>query len=258
MPRPRTTAAVRAAAARIDQLLAEQADPERAPKERAYLKSDLAHLGVPVAGVRRAVGTALREDERLAGHDATVALAELLWRPRRHERRLAAVELLVARVADLGTDDLPLLERLLRESRTWAFVDPLAGTVVGALVLRDRSDHGDDVLAQTLERWSVDEDFWLRRSALLSQLPLLTQATTSADDFATFARWADAMLDEKEFFIRKAIGWVLRETSKRRPELVVAYLAPRVDRLSGVTWREAVRRLPPGAVEALPPRTPRA
>ena len=63
---------------------------------------------------------------------------------------------------------------------------------------------------------------------------------------APFLRRADAMLEEKEFFIRKAIGWVLRDTARRRPELVAAWLAPRGHRASGGTVREAVKPLPPG------------
>jgi len=52
------------------------------------------------------------------------------------------------------------------------------------------------------------------------------------------------MLAEREFFIRKAIGWVLRETGKRQPDLVATWLAPRAARASGVTMREAVKWLP--------------
>jgi 3-methyladenine DNA glycosylase AlkD len=52
------------------------------------------------------------------------------------------------------------------------------------------------------------------------------------------------MLEEREFFIRKAIGWVLRETSKKRPELVFDWFLPRAERASGVTTREAVKYLP--------------
>ena len=59
------------------------------------------------------------------------------------------------------------------------------------------------------------------------------------------------MLEEREFFIRKAIGWVLREAGKRRPDEVVAWLAPRTDRASGVTMREAVKYLPPDIASAL-------
>jgi 3-methyladenine DNA glycosylase AlkD len=53
------------------------------------------------------------------------------------------------------------------------------------------------------------------------------------------------MLGEQEFFIRKAIGWVLRETAKSRPDEVYEWLAPRIDRASGVTVREAVKYLDP-------------
>ena len=59
------------------------------------------------------------------------------------------------------------------------------------------------------------------------------------------------MLEEREFFIRKAIGWVLREVSKKRPELVVEWLGPRTGRASGVTFREAVKYLPPDDRERL-------
>jgi len=63
--------------------------------------------------------------------------------------------------------------------------------------------------------------------------------------FDTFAGYADAMLDDKEFFIRKAVGWVLREHGKRRPDQVYEWLLPRSTRASGVTLREAVKYLEP-------------
>ena len=66
-----------------------------------------------------------------------------------------------------------------------------------------------------------------------------------------FLTRADPMLEEREFFIRKAIGWVLRESSKRQPEAVAAWLAPRTHRASGVTMREAVKYLPPDLTERL-------
>ena len=65
------------------------------------------------------------------------------------------------------------------------------------------------------------------------------------------------MLEEREFFIRKAIGWVLREAGKRRPDDVAAWLAPRTDRASGVTMREAVKYLPPDVATDADGRLPR-
>ena len=79
-----------------------------------------------------------------------------------------------------------------------------------------------------LDRWATDPDFWIRRSSLLAELKPLRNGS----DLGPFLRRANQMLDE-EFFIRKAIGWVLREVGKRRPDEVIAWLAPRTGRASG-------------------------
>lgn len=148
----------------------------------------------------------------------------------------------MAAVGLLGPADLPLVERLLRESRTWALVDGLAADVVGGILAA-----APVKVTLVLDRWATDPDFWVRRSSLLAELrPLRAGA-----DLAPFLRRADGMLDEREFFIRKAIGWVLREVGKRRPAEVVAWIAPRTHRASGVTMREVVRRLPAAGVERL-------
>jgi 3-methyladenine DNA glycosylase AlkD len=117
----------------------------------------------------------------------------------------------------------------------WSLVDGLSGDIAGRVVLRIPGS------AATLDRWSADGDFWVRRAALLG---LLRGIRAGSADLARFTAYADAMLDEKEFFIRKAIGWVARELSTRDPAFVVAWAQPRLVRMSGVTYREVVRRLP--------------
>jgi 3-methyladenine DNA glycosylase AlkD len=74
-------------------------------------------------------------------------------------------------------------------------------------------------------------------------LALLVPLRRDLDQWARFCRYADQMLDEREFFIRKAIGWVLREVSKSHPEEVRAFVTPRLERMSGVTRREALKYL---------------
>jgi 3-methyladenine DNA glycosylase AlkD len=155
---------------------------------------------------------------------------------------MASVVLLELHPSLLGPADLPLIERLLRESLTWALVDALATDVVGGILKRARAE-----ATPVLDRWSTDPDFWIRRASLLGEL----QGLRAGGDLAPFLRRADAMLDEKEFFIRKAIGWVLREVEKRRPDEVIAWLAPRTHRASGVTVREAVKYLPAAERERL-------
>ena len=206
---------------------------ERAAKERAYLKSSLEFIGASVPQTRAVVKAFWRSHRSLA-HDDVVALATELWRKPVHERRMATVELLTVYGDLLVATDMEWLEQLLRESGTWALVDSLAATVVGGLVERYPS------LASVLDRWAEDDDFWMRRSSLLT---LLGPLRRGGGDFERFGRYADRMLADREFFIRKAIGWVLRDTSRHRPDLVRDWLLPRAGRASGLTLREATRNL---------------
>jgi 3-methyladenine DNA glycosylase AlkD len=222
--------------------LADAATPERAEKEQTYLKSELAFLGASVPAIRRAARGVSR-DHPETSRDDLVALVEELWSRGVHELRMVAVELLEVFVDRLGPDDVPWLESLVRGCRTWALLDGLSASVVGALL-----DRYPKELAPHLTRWAGDDDFWLRRASLLTHLPGLRRGE---GDFERFGALADTMLDDREFFVRKAIGWVLRDTGKRRPELVVAWLEPRAGRVAGLTFREAVKHLPDADRERL-------
>jgi 3-methyladenine DNA glycosylase AlkD len=225
----------RSAATAIEESLRGLGTPQRAASEKAYLKSGLEFTGTPVPAVRATVRAWCRSRRELTRGEL-IAVTEALWARPVHECRMAAVELLDANAGLLQPVDAALIERMLRTARTWALVDGLASNVMGRLTER----HPE--LTADLDRWAGDENFWLRRSAMLA---LLVPLRRGEGDFGRFARYADQMLEEKEFFIRKAIGWILRDTAKRRPDMVAAWLEPRAHRASGVTMREAVKPLPP-------------
>jgi len=227
--------AATAEAAAIEASLRGLGTPQRAASEKAYLKSDLEFTGTAVPAVRATVRAWCRARLDLT-HTELIAVTKALWARPVHECRMAAVELLDANPGLLRPGDAALIARMLRTARTWALVDGLASNVMGGLTER----HPE--LTAVLDRWAGDEDFWLRRSAMLA---LLVPLRRGDGDFGRFAGYADQMLEEKEFFIRKAIGWILRDTAKRRPEMVAAWLEPRAHRASGVTMREAVKPLPP-------------
>jgi len=216
---------------RIEERLRQVGTPERAESERAYLKSDLEFLGATVWQTRAVT----KELAPPLDHDALVHEVTELWSAPIFERRMVATFLLERHAPELSVDDLRLLERLIRESKTWALVDGLAGDVLGNLV--DADPVG---MTPAMDGWARDDDFWVRRSSLLAELkPIRRDAPLDR-----FLARANLMLDEREFFIRKAIGWILREVSKARPALVTAWLEPRAARCSGVTWREAAKYLP--------------
>ena len=217
----------------IDGELRSLGSPERAEHERAYLKSELEHYGASVPAIRGVAKKVLSRHPALA-HDELVALVGALWMSPVHERRMLTSELLALDVDVLEPADVGLVEDLLRDSGTWALVDGLAASVMGPLTERCAE------LGSVLDRWAADADFWIRRSALLA---LLVPLRSGGGDFERFSRYAEQMLDDKEVFVRKAIGWVLRDTAKKRPDLVYRWLLPRAPRISSITIREAVKPL---------------
>jgi 3-methyladenine DNA glycosylase AlkD len=205
--------------------------PDRAAGQKAYLKSDLTFLGVRVPDVRREVKAAVRG---LSGHDELLALADELWRQPVHEHRLAAVEALHQSPRLVTAADLPWIEARLRECLTWALVDPLAGWVVGEIVVREPT-----AALPVLDRWVSDRDFWVRRSAMLALGRSLARGRELERCFA----YADRLLPEREFFIRKVIGWVLRDLARTHPAEVSAWLRANMAAMNLVTLREPSRRL---------------
>ena len=222
------------AARQVAAALLPLADAGRAGQAKRYLKSDLEFLGVGVPAIRSAVSDVARTHREL-DRDGVLAWARALWREPVHERRTAAIEVLRWYTRRLLPADLALVEAWVREAHGWAYVDPLAGDIAGPIALV----HPD--AWPLIDEWAADEDFWIRRSALLTLLPGIRRGGL---DHERFERYATPMLAEKKFFIRKATGWVLRETAKKDPAYVAAWTRSHLDQMSGVTFREAVRRLP--------------
>ncbi len=219
----------------LEAVLRAAGDGERAVGAKAYLKSDLEFLGV-AAQPLRAVARAFLADHPDLDRAPLIALVQTLWKRPVYDLKAVAVALLERRTKDLVTGDLDLIEDLLRRSHTWALVDWLCTKVAAPLV---EADPG--AAAVVLERWSRDEDFWIRRSSLLAQLPALR---AGGGDFELFASLAARMVEEKESFIRKAIGWALRDVSRKRPELTFGFLSEHVHEVSGLTLREGSKYLP--------------
>ena len=213
----------------------EAGSPARAAAGKAYLKSDLRFYGATVPEIRRAANDFAREHRDLS-RAALRRIVDELWSTDVYEMRSAGVALLSRYGMLLEERDLPWLIGFVRRSKTWAHVDWLAADVIGGVVGESRA------ALRRLPAWARDDNFWVRRTALLAQLRSLSH---EAGDFELFARIAAPMLGEREFFIRKAIGWVLREVSKKRPQLAFEFLRAHRDEVSGLTLSEGAKYLPP-------------
>ena len=217
----------------LDRILRAAGKSARARSDAAYLKSDLVFYGVTMPELHRITREYAREHPDLDRRQLR-EIAVGAYATDKHDLRSAAIALLDRRRALLEERDLSWLIDLADASNTWAHVDWLAVGIIGDVVGRYPSS------LRRLPRWAKQRNFWVRRTALLAQHDQLKRG---AGDWPLFTRLADAMLHEKEFFIRKSIGWVLRETSKKRPKLVYDYLSPRRERVSGLTLREGAKYL---------------
>ena len=220
-----------------------QAKPERAAGEKQYLRSDLHFHGVSVPLCYAILRAWLKAHPALTPGEMG-ALAAALWASDWHEERTLAIFLFEERPKLLTLDHLPVIETMIREANTWAHIDEIAIHVVGVLLER----HPDAMRAHLLH-WAGDANFWVRRVPVLAQNG---QFRKGGGDFALFEQIAAPMLDEgkawtkdERFFIRKAMGWALRELCKHHPAWVVDFVNRHGARMSGLTLREATRKLPP-------------
>ena len=219
----------------------EAGSPARAATGKAYLKSELRVYGTTVPEIRRAANDFARQHRELTRTQLR-GIVDELWSTGVYELRSAGIALLSRNATLLTERDLPWLIGFVRRSKTWAHVDWLAADVIGGVV-------GESTTAlRRLPSWARDDNFWVRRTALLAQL---RQLSRERGDFDLFAGLAAGMLDEREFFIRKAIGWVLREVSKKRRRLVFDFLREHRSEVSGLTLSEGAKYLPAAQRRAL-------
>lgn len=219
--------------AQIDAALRPLADAQEAVPMRAYMLGQFDFLGIRATPRRQA----LRGLPSLKGWDAPalLALADALWAQPEREFQYVAVDLLAKHHRQLGLSALPHLQRLVQRQSWWDTVDGLAG-VVGDIL---RQEQGAQPGVQAcMDAWLAHANLWVRRVAMLHQLGWRAQT-----DEARLLRDALALAPEKDFFIRKAIGWALRDHARTRPDAVRDFLAQQADRLSGLTRREAGKHL---------------
>jgi len=209
--------------------------PTAAPQMQAYLKSSLPFDGVP-APVRARVLREVFARHPLPDRAVYERSVLLLWDDAsRREHRYAALALARLRRYRAWRDStsLGLYRHLVVTGAWWDLVDDIASHLVGEVLQREPA-----AVAPVLRAWAGDDDLWLRRTAILSQLP-----AKAATDQALLSDCLAPNVTRPEFFLRKAMGWALREYSRTDPTWVRNYVTGHPE-LSPLTRREATRNLP--------------
>ena len=205
------------------------ADPSRAAGQQAYMKSAMPFLGVRVPEARRIARTAARRETDAAR--LREAALELWEGAAYREERYAAMSLLALRPCrELAS--VPVVEHLVRTGQWWDYTDELAHR------LADLHDDRPAETAELVRQWARDDDLWIRRIAILSQLGRRDRV-----DAGILSDTIEPNLADREFFIRKAIGWALRDYARTAPEWVRAFAD--AHELSPLSRREALKHLAP-------------
>ncbi len=223
---------IAAAIAFVQAELARCADPDKAAGMQAYMKTEMPFYGVQKPG-RMPILRHLRKAFAPASREEYEALAAALWELPHREEKYLAQGVATAFKRYIVPESLPLYSRFISEGAWWDFVDDAATHMVRELVI----DYPDETWP-VVDRWNDDADMWLRRSSIICQV-----GAKEHTDTARLFRFCEERMHEKEFFIRKAIGWALREYAKTDAKAVVDFVARHRDVLSGLSYREATKHI---------------
>jgi 3-methyladenine DNA glycosylase AlkD len=217
--------------------LSRRANPEKAPGMQAYLKSEMPCLGVFTSEQRR-VFSQVFAAYPLKSFDEWRAAALELWRGARfREERYAAIALTGdRRYASYQTAAvLPLYEEMVVTGAWWDYVDPVAVHRIGGLLRVEPKP-----LKRAMLSWSRSPDRWKRRSSIICQTRFKAET-----DLELLYACIEPNLGDRDFFLRKAIGWALREYSRADPAEVARYVREHESRLSPLSRREALKHVAP-------------
>ena len=212
----------------IRRALISASDPARAPGQQAYMKSSMPFLGVPVPEVRK---IARASAKGINDPSLLLKAAKQLWDDASHrEERYAALALLAASPLKTVPETLTLGEHMVRTGQWWDFTDDVAHRVA------DAHDVRPEATAALTRAWARDENMWMRRLAIISQLGRRDRV-----DRALLSDVIVPNVSDPEFFIRNAIGWALRDFARVDPDWVRGFVDNH--ELSPLSRREALKHL---------------
>ena len=211
-------------------------DPARAEGARQYMKSEMPFHGVPAPALRAICKRVFAEHplpDAAAWRESVLGV----WRGAKfREERYAAIGLAGDRRAREFEDllALPMYEEMIVTGAWWDTVDSIASHRIGALLRRHPA-----AMRKTLLAWSRCDNLWKRRTAILAQLGFKQET-----DLPFLYACIEPSLESKEFFLRKAIGWALRQYAWTDPDEVIRYVRAKGDALSPLSRREALKNTP--------------
>jgi len=222
------------------------ADRQRAVEQQRYMKSQMPYFGVTMPEVKKITKQVLKEYVPEDNQEYRDALVYLFANAKQREVWYAGLVYAQRFTKYITEENIDVYEKIVRMTNWWDIVDLAAQNLIDAAFINnayDRllvTDAGKSVdeskLAPYAKNWIKDDDLWIRRTALLVQLKY-----KSATDFILLKKLILQAAHEKDFFMRKAIGWALRAYSYVEPQEVVSFITDNKDKLSTLSVREGLK-----------------
>lgn len=209
--------------------MAAKGNPEAALSIEKYMKNQFKVVGMRAPELNQVTKELIRNLGLPDKSELTDVIQELWGLPER-EYQYFGVSLLTRLASTFEPEDIAILEYAITQKPWWDTIDVIAAHPVGDYFLKF-----PDLMAERIDSWLSSDDFWLYRSALLCQLGW-KQQTREDLLYGTIER----CIDSSEFFVRKAIGWALREYSKTNPDSVISFVEAH-QTMSGLSRREALK-----------------
>ncbi|KAK2148153.1 hypothetical protein LSH36_512g02037 [Paralvinella palmiformis] len=220
----------------LERLLVKACNPADAQPMKKYMRNQFEYFGVKTPK-RKEIMKQVFHTMTDPSSGEVLSVAKLLWTRDQRELHYCAVDILIkyksllASNAQICAQSANVVRHLLTEKSWWDTVDLLASNVVGHMASTQPSH-----MKPLLDKWITTDNMWLRRTAILHQL----KYKGNTDEMTLF-RYCMKCSDEDEFFIRKAIGWALREYHKTNPGAVRDFVAEHKNRLAPLSVKEALK-----------------
>ena len=199
---------------------------------KQYMKDQYAYFGIP-SPLRREILRDFLKTNGLPKENDLEEITKDCWNQPEREYQYFIMEVLGKMAKKADPSSIELYEYISVHKSWWDTIDYIASNLVGVHFQK----YPDQINPRT-EIWMISGNMWLQRVSLLFQLKY-----KSKTDVDLMTRYIERLFGSKEFFINKAIGWILREYSKTNPEWVVNYVHENKSRLAGLSYREALKWL---------------
>jgi len=205
------------------------ANPANAVQMQKYMKSQTPYRGVNAPAQRKIYAQAVKQYP-VKSSDEYQSVIEELWDNGSYREEKYAAFYIADRYKKFQTlDALDLYRHLIVSGAWWDLVDGVASHLIGNLLQKHTQE-----MKKVLYAWIEDKDLWIRRTAILAQIRLKNET-----NWEMLKYFCEKCLTEESFWIRKAIGWALREYSKTNPSAVRDFVQQNASRMSTVSLREA-------------------